>query len=236
MKLLLLITGILLTVEAAFSAIVVKDTQGREMTVEVLAYTESSRNVKIKRVADGQVFNVKIDVFDTESQTRIAENAPKAHAQLEVDVSVGRRRERLGDSSYMKKQTITAGVKIENESRDIDFEGGKGILFLIARQTSRYANDEEDYGKVMAREEFQFSVNPRDEPFEFEAKPVITTYDSDRDYTNIGGWEYYGYVVVIQDSDRDIHSVSTSIGNLKKDLESTPVLAKSLLGLQADQI
>lgn len=229
-----LVLTILISGVVRAGLISVSDTQGRSMEVEILAYTESSGNLKIKR-SDGQVFNVKIDVFDTESQAKIKANAPKAKADLVIRVSVGKRRSRQGDSSYMKDQTISASVAIENDSRDIDFKGGKGTLFLIARQTKRYADDAADYGKVLGKESFPVSALPGDS-FEYEAQPIVTSYDSDRDSSNIGGWEYYGYLFILQDEDGEIHSVDTSIGNLKKEVETYPATAKKLLGLSKEQL
>lgn len=224
----------LASIQAYAGPISVSDTQGRSMEVEVLAYTESSGNLKIKR-SDGQVFNVKIDIFDSESQEKIKANAPKAKADLIIRVSVGKRRSRQGDSSYMKDQTISASVAIKNDSRDIDFPEGKGTLFLIARQTKRYADDSADYGKVLSKQSFPVSTLPG-KSMEFEAEPIVTSYDSDRDSSNIGGWEYYGYLFILEDGDGDIHSVDTSIGNLKKDVETYPAAAKKLLSLTANQL
>jgi hypothetical protein len=226
-----LAAGGVATCEAAIS---VKDTKGRSMDVEVLAYTPKTGVTRIKRT-DGQVFTVNVNVFDEDSQKRIIEAAPKPQAELRIEVSVGRRRERLGDSSYMKKQTISASVGIDNESLDIDFSGGKGTLFLIARQTRRYSEKDSDYGKVLSKQEFKMSI-PASEEVEYEAKPVVTEYDSDRDSSNIGGWEYYGYLFILEDDEGAIHSVVTSIGNLKKQVENDDEHARKLLGLSKESI
>lgn len=231
MKALIFVLFFALSVSSvAGKPIKVTDTKGRSMDVEVLAYNPSSGNLKIERVEDSQHFNVKIGMFDVESQKRIAENAPKQKADLGIKVSVGKRRSRQGDSSYMKDQTISASVAVENESRDIDFPDGKGTLLLIARQTKRYSEDGADYGKVLSKQMFNITAKAG-EAISVEAKPIVTSYDSDRDSSNVGGWEYYGYAFVLVDSDGEIHTVDTSIGNLKKDVEENPVIGKELLGL-----
>lgn len=231
----LFIVSILLVPFFGSAAVIkVTDVKGRSMEVEVIAYTQSSGNVRIKRT-DGQFFNVKLDVFDTPSQEAIIANAPKARADLLVKVSVGKRRSQQGDSSYMKDQTITASFKVENDSRDVDFPGGKGTLFLIGRQTRRYSEDDADYGKVLGKESFAIALNAGEEA-EFEAKPIVTSYDSDRDYTNVGGFEYYGYLLVVEDDEGNVHTVETSIGNLKTDVEENPNLGKTLLGLSKDSL
>lgn len=231
-----LVTLFLLVPFLSFAATIkVTDLKGREMEVEVISYTPSTGATKIKRTSDGQIFSVKADLFDEASRKKIEANAPKPRADLLVRVSVGKRRKNQGDSSYMKEQTISASVAVDNDSRDINFVGGKGTLFLIARQTKRYSEEGSDYGKVLSKQSFNVAVEAGKES-EYEAKPVITAYDSDRDYTNVGGWEYYGYLLILEDSEGEIHTVETSIGNLKKDVESDDTLAKKLLGLKQDSL
>jgi hypothetical protein len=228
------IAALLLATFSMAATIQVTDTKGRSMEVDVLAHTPKTGQTKIKRT-DGQVFNVNINMFDEASQKRIVENAPKPSAELLVRVSVGKRRKRQGDSSYMKDQTITASITVENDSRDIDFNDGTGTLFLIARQTRRYAEDDADYGKVLSKQTFRITTKA-DKEASYEAKPVITSYDSDRDSSNVGGWEYYGYLFILEDDEKAIKEVVTSIGNLKKDVESDTTLAKKLLGLSQESI
>ncbi len=223
----------LLPISAA--EIEVTDVQGRSMNVEVMSYTQSSGNVRIKRIEDGQFFNVKLDVFDATSQEAIVANAPKAKAELVIKVSVGKRRKDQAGSSYMKDQTISASFTVENDSRDIDFPEGEATLFLIGRQTRRYSEDDADYGKVLSKQKFQVAVNPGEEK-EFEAQQIVTSYDSDRDFTNVGGFEYYGYLLVLKDSDGLVHTVETSIGSLKKDVEEDPTMGEKLSQLAKDSL
>ncbi|MCG8598586.1 MAG: hypothetical protein MI807_00390 [Verrucomicrobiales bacterium] len=235
MKLIFSLFGIVCLCEIGYAGTIrVTDTKGRSMDVEVISHIPNTGMTKIKRT-DGQVFNVNINLFDAESQKSIVANAPEPQAELEVSVSVGKRRKRQGDSSYMKDQTITATVTVENDSRDIDFTDGNGTLFLIARQTRRYAEDGADYGKVLSKQVFRITTKA-DEETKYEAKPVVTSYDSDRDSTNVGGWEYYGYLFILEDSNKEIKEVVTSIGNLKKDVEGDSALAKKLLNLSQESI
>ncbi|MEM1440990.1 MAG: hypothetical protein AAGF67_01525 [Verrucomicrobiota bacterium] len=220
----ILFAGFLFSTSAA--EIEVTDMKGRSMTVEVMSYTESSGNVRIKR-NDGQFFNVKLDIFDAASQEKIVANAPKAKAELLIRVSVGKRRKQQGTSSYMKDQTISASFTVENDSRDVDFPKGEATLFLIGRQTRRYSEDSADYGKVLSKQKFPVEVKAGEET-ELEALPIVTSYDSDRDSTNIGGFEYYGYLLVLKDEDGEVHTVETSIGNLKKDVEENPSMGMKL--------
>ena len=230
----LIAVGLCLTPGRFLRALEVKNTQGQKMNIEVLKYTKSSGNVRIERIEDGKIFNVKLNLFDAESQTKIVEAAPKARADLDIKLSAGKRRKKQPGSSFMEDQTVTASVLIKNESRDVDFEKGKATAFLVARQTKRFANRDEDYGKILAKQTFNVSL-PAGQETKYECKPVTTSYDADRDETNVGGWEYYGYVVIVEDGEGAIHSIETSIGNLKKDLDETPELGKQILGLSKDQ-
>ena len=129
MNLRCLICSLLLTFPClAMAEIEVQDTKGRKMKIEVLSYTASSGNVRIKRVSDGAIFNTKINAFDTASQESIRKAAPLAKAKLLSKVSVGRRRKNVRGSSYMERQTITAKATIENESRDTDFIDGTQVV------------------------------------------------------------------------------------------------------------
>lgn len=205
----------------AVSAIEVRNKAGQAMDVEVLAYTKSSGNVKIKRLPDGQIFNTKIDLFDEASQKAIAESAPALKPQLRVEVSVGRRRAREGDSSYMKRQEITVTVKARNDSRDIDLPTTKFTVLLVARNLLRYSNPKADTAKILLKEEFTKDL-PAGKDLEFECSPVVTEYDSDRDSSNIGGWEYDGYLMTMQDDTGKIIDAHTNIGPVEVDILKLP--------------
>ena len=213
----------------------VKDAKGRKMKIEVVSYTASSGNVRIKRVSDGAIINTKIHAFDTASQEKIKQAAPLVKAKLLSKVSVGRRRKNVRGSSYMERQTITAKATIENESRDTDFVDGKGTILLVAREMGRFSNKNDDYGKILHRESFHVTVNPGKE-FKYECKPVVTEYDSDRDSSNIGGWEYYGWVIIVQGKDGSVHSLETSIGNLKKEVDEDPRIGQAFLSLKTGKL
>ncbi len=219
---------------AATTAIDVKDTKGRSMDISVISYTKATGETKIKR-ADGAVFVVKLAMFDEASRKKIIAAAPKERADLLIKPSVGKRRKNQPGSSYMEDQTITASVYMKNLSRDIHFEDGKVTVFLVARQTSRFADRNADYGKILSRQTFNFSLKP-DQDVKIECKPIVTSYDSDRDSSNVGGWEYFGYMLIIQEKDGSIHSVETSIGRLKKAMDETPGSGKVFLELREGQM
>jgi len=185
---------------------------GQSMTVEVLSYTASSGNVRVKR-ADGQIFNTKLDVFDAASQEKIIANAPKEVAKFEMDVSIGKKRKDQGSSTYMENMTITTSAKISNVTRDTDLGETNFTILLVARNSRRYANRSEDWYKILSVQKFSTQL-PAGKFSEHELKPVATSYDSDKDSSNLGGWEFEGYLLVAQDPAGKILATKTSLGTV----------------------
>lgn len=228
----LLFTGLLAMLSGAGVKLVaapveVANKAGQSMTVEVLAYTASSGNVRIQRTSDGQIFNSKIDLFDAASQERIIANAPKELAKFEMDVSVGKKRRDIGSSSYLENMTITTSVKVANQSRDIDLDETDFTILLVARNSSRYADRSQDWYKLLSTQKFSTKL-AAGESSEHELKPIETAYDSDKDSSNVGGWEFEGYLLVAQDKSGKVIATKTSLGTV-----STTTVKEEKLILQA---
>lgn len=62
-----------------------------------------------------------------------------------------------------------------------------------------------------------------------ELQPITTKYDSDKDSSNIGGWEYDGYLLIIQKPDGKILEAKSSIGPLKTTVVGNPQLLERAL-------
>lgn len=210
-------------------AIIVKDTKGRTMDVEVTAYTKSSGNVRIKR-KDGNFFNVKISLFDKESQKRIKAAAPAAYPKLNINISAGKRRQKVAGSSYMKSNLVSVSVKIKNPARDIDLPKCRFTIILIGRNSKRYADKNLDWSKILSIQKFETAILASKE-YSQELQPISTKYDSDKDSSNIGGWEYDGYLLIVQKPDGEILKAKSSIGPLKTSVVDNPALLKKALGL-----
>jgi hypothetical protein len=198
------------SLEAAL--IEVANTAGQKMTVEIVAYTASSGNVRIKRT-DGQFFNTKVSVFDAASQEKIIANAPKALPDFTFDVSIGRQRARQGNSAYMQNMTITTSVKVENKSRDIDLDQTNCTIVLVGRNSRRYADRAQDWYKVLSVQKFSTQL-AAGKGSEHELKAVETSYDQDKDSSNLGGWEFEGYLLVAQDEKGNIIATKTTLGEV----------------------
>jgi hypothetical protein len=196
----------------AAAPIDVANKSGQSMTVEVLSYAASSGNVRIQR-KDGQIFNTKLDVFDAASQEKIIANAPKEIAKFEMDVSVGKKRRDQGSSSFMENMTITTSVKISNVTHDIDLGETSFTILLVARNSKRYADRTQDWYRILSVQKFSTQL-PAGKFSEHELKPVLTSYDSDKDSSNLGGWEFEGYLLVAQDPAGKILATKTSLGTV----------------------
>lgn len=190
----------------------VSNTAGQKMTVEVLAYTASSGNVRVKRT-DGQIFNTKIDVFNPASQKLIAENAPLALPEFTMDVSIGKKRKDQAGSSYMENMTISSSAKISNPSRDLDLPQTHFTILLIGRNSRRYANRAEDWLKILSVQKFQTEL-VAGKFSEHELEKIETSYDSDKDSSNVGGWEFEGYLLVAMDPEGKILATKSTIGSV----------------------
>lgn len=220
---------------AAAGAIEVKNTAGQVMEVEVLGYHKSSGNLRIKRSGDGRIFNTKIDLFDEASRKEIEAAAPELTPELGVEVSIGKRRARQGDSSFMKTQEITTTLKITNRTQNIDLARSKFTILLLGRSTSRYRDRNADMGKVLAKETFEQGI-PAGRQIELECKPVKTSFDSDFDSTNVGGWEYDGYVLVIQNAAGKIVDARSNIGPVETVTLKSPEAILKALNLEVEAV
>lgn len=190
----------------------VSNSAGQSMTVEVLSYTESSGNVRIQRT-DGQIFNTKIDVFDAASREKIIASAPKEIPRVKVDVSVGKKRRDVRGSSYMEYMTVTTSATVTNESRDTDLDETEFTILLVGRNSRRYANRNEDWYKILSVQRFTAQLVAGNSS-QYELKPIETQYDSDKDSSNVGGWEYEGYLLVGQDPEGAILYTKTTLGEV----------------------
>jgi len=210
-------------------AITVKDTKGRTMEIEVMSYTKSSGNVRIKR-KDGNLFNVKISLFDEVSQKQIIATAPPAYPKLDISISAGKRRQKVAGSSYMKSNLVSISTKIKNPSQDIDLPKCKFTIILIGRNSKRYADRKMDWSKILSVQKFESGLQASKE-LSHELQPITTKYDSDKDSSNAGGWEYDGYLLIIQKPDGEILEGKSSIGPLKTTVVNQPELLKKALNV-----
>lgn len=188
----------------------VSNTAGQTMTVEVLSYTASSGNVRVQR-SDGQIFNTKIDLFDPPSRERIIANAPKETAAFAMDVSIGKKRRDQARSSYMENMTVTTSVKVTNQARDTDLAETKFTILLLGRNSRRYADRSQDWYKVLSVQRFSTRLTAG-KSSSHELSPIETSYDSDKDSSNLGGWEFEGYLLIAQDEEGGILATKSTLG------------------------
>jgi hypothetical protein len=113
----------------------------------------------------------------------------------------------------MQSMTITTSVKVENTSRDIDLDQTNCTIVLVGRNSKRYANRAYDWYKVLSVQKFSTKLVAGGTS-EHELKAIETTYDQDKDSSNLGGWEFEGYLLVAQDEDGNIIATKTTLGDV----------------------
>jgi hypothetical protein len=113
----------------------------------------------------------------------------------------------------MQNMTITTSVKVENKSRDIDLDQTNCTIVLVGRNSKRYADRALDWYKVLSVQKFSTQL-VAGKSSKHELKSVETSYDQDKDSSNLGGWEFEGYLLVAQDKDGNIIATKTTLGEV----------------------
>ena len=90
-----------------------------------------------------------------------------------------------------------------------------------------------DWSKILSIQKFETAILASKETTH-ELTPITTSYDSDKDSTNLGGWEFDGYLLVVQDPQGKILLGKSSIGPLKTAVVNSPGLMKKALEFSVD--
>ncbi len=217
-------------------ALTVTDQKGRTLDIRVLSVTGNS--VTFTRQSDAKEYTLPISQFDQNSQELIrkeaaqlpaatpadAKQAPAAAPKIQADVVIGKRRRDKGDSYYMVKQEVTCTVKIANLSTTARVEGLSGQILFIGKNTKN-----PDLYSVLSTQKFEATVEPS-ATFTKEMEAFSTSYDSDNKGTgNIGGYQYFGYVLALMDGSGKVVLDQTTTGSFKLALGNKPGLLEEVL-------
>ena len=189
----------------------VKDTQGRALEIELLSVTD--KDVRFKRVDNAKEFTVPISQFDEASQAQVKQQAASLPAVLppfDIEVVIGKRHDE-GSSYYMVDQRISTTVKLKNKSNDAALPPLKGRMIFIGRDQKT-----EDDFTVLSVQEFKVGIAPAASS-ESLLEPFVTRYDGDqKGRGNVGGYQYFGYLIVfLNDKDEILFDYTTS-GPIRK--------------------
>ena len=217
---------------ASAAVVTVTDKNGRSLTAQLISVSET--HAKVKRVTDEKVFELPLASLNEASVKLLKEKAadlPKVYPELDVKISIGKRRVQKDDSYYMKTQTITTGVTLKNKDFEEDFPKSSARVVYIGQDKRN-----PDQYKVLFTNDFD--VAPAASKTAEATLPEFTTsYDSDNEgYGNIGGFQYEGYIFIIWDSEKKVILHKTTNAMISKALESDNSTLGRMIKIRKDTL
>lgn len=228
----LLAWATLATAVAGAAPLIVTDQKGRSIEIDLVSLTNDT--VTFTRKGNPKEFNMPVGQFDKNSQelirttaTDLPAVAPKPAApvvpKIQADVIIGKRRKKE-DSYYEVKQEVTGTVKIANLSTTTSTPAMSGKLIYIAQNTRTPS-----VFSVLSSQSFEATVKPG-ETFTKEMETFTTTYDSDNKGSgNVGGYQYFGYVLAIVDDTGAVIVSQTTTGSFRMALADKPEFLKQVM-------
>lgn len=214
---------------AAETRLTVKDTKGRSIGIDLVAFVNET--VIFRRQGDAKEFSLPIGNFDESSQALIRKEAadlPAPMPKLKPEVIVGKRAVKASGSFYMEKQTVTCTVKISNLDLKMPTPELKGKVIFIGQERRR-----PDEFSILSAQSFDVTV-PATETIVKELEPFSTSYDSDnKGEGNVGGYRYDAYILALTDAEGNIVLHETSSAIVRQSFEEKPSRLKELLGFTA---
>lgn len=203
----------------------VTDLKDRSIEIEVVSLSGS--NVTFRRPGNPKEFTLPVAQFTESSQELIRKEAaalPAAPPKLSVDVVIGKRRTDKADSYYMKTQEVTCSVKLTNLSNTNEVPTLKGKIVFIGQNTRTPS-----IFSVLSNQTFEASLKTA-ETVTRQTENFRTSYDSDnKGVGNIGGYQYYGYVLALCDGAGNVVFNQTTTGSFRKALEGKPDFLKKVV-------
>ena len=211
--------------------ITVTDTKGRTLEIELLSYV--GKEVKFKRIDNSKEFTVPLTQFDGPSQTKITELAttlPMVLPPFDIEVVIGKRSEQ-GSSYYMKNQTVTTTVKLKNKSNTEALPALQGRMIFVGRDQ----RTEDDF-IVLSTQEFKLEM-PAGGKCDRELRPFVTSFDGDQEGRgNVGGYQYYGFLIVFMDDKNEIVYDYTTSGPIRKAVGGNKKLLAAMAAYKKDTV
>ncbi len=203
----------------------VTDQKGRSIEIELIALAEDS--VTFRRQGNPKDFTLPISNFDQTSQDQIRKQAaqlPAVMPKIQPDVIIGKRRRDQAESYYMVKQEITCTVKLTNSSTTAKVPAINGKIVFIGQNTRTPSQL-----SVLSSQSFEATINPG-ETFTKEIDSFFTSYDSDNKGTgNVGGYQYFGYVLVMTDEAGKPVLDQTATGSFRLAISAKPALLSDIV-------
>lgn len=211
--------------------ITVTDLKGRSIEIELVSLSGDS--VTFCRAGNAKEYTLPISHFEANSQGLIRKQAdllPPPAPKVEADVTIGKRRSK-GDSYYMVNQKITCSVRIANLDTKNSVPSVTGQIVFIGQNRKT-----PDVYIVLSNQTFEASIE-RAGNVTKEMKSFTTKYDSDnKGYGNIGGFQYFGYILALKDKDGKIFYDQSSAGSLRQTLEGRRHLLEDVLAYKTGRV
>lgn len=208
-------------------AMTVTDQKGRSIEIELVALTDDS--VTFRRQGNPKDFILPVSNFDQASQDKIRKQAaqlPAVMPKIQPDVVIGKRRRDAEGSYYMVKQEITCTVKLTNSSTTAKVPTINGKIVFIGQSTRT-----PDLLSVLSSQSFEAAIDPG-ETFTKEIDSFFTSYDSDNKGSgNVGGYQYFGYVLVMTDAAGNPVLDQTATGSFRLAIAAKPALLNDVVKL-----
>lgn len=224
-RLLMLFLAWMVLESAAFcgTPITVTDQKGRSLDIELISV--AGDNVTFSRKGDPKEFTLPISNFAEISQNLIRKQAalmPAAVPKIRPDVVIGKRRSK-NDSYYMVRQEISSTVKLINTDTKVPVPPFTGRIVYLGQNQRR-----PDLLIVLSAQDFEGSIEAS-KTFVKEMETFVTSYDSDnKGYGNIGGFQYFGYLLVVRDQDEKIILDYTVSGPIRQAIKENQSVLKEM--------
>ena len=164
---------------------------------------------------------------DKAAQAELAKKYPS----LRIETKVGSRRRQLPGSSYMKKMTVTPSVSFDSSSTHPISSASATFLLVTMSTREKYTRGDELL-TVATNETIQIPAADKGSRRNFEFASLETTFDSERDSTNIGGTVYKYYIAAVFSDDKQFLHFETNCTPLAKHLEAHPELRTKFLNMK----
>lgn len=220
----LLIWSTLVATTFGGASMTVTDLKGRSLAIELISLAGDS--VTFRRQGDPKEFTLPIGNFDGTSQELIRKESsslPAVLPKIQPDVVIGKRR-RKDNSYYRVIQDVTCTVKLSNLSNTLQVPALKGTIVFIGQDQRT-----PEVLSVLSSQSFEFSMKPG-ESLSKEMEPFFTTYDSDnKGVGNVGGFQYFGYILVLTDASGNVVLDDTTTGSIRQAIKERPAVIKEVI-------
>lgn len=155
----------------------------------------------------------------------------RKYPALRIQVKVGKRNKPVAGSSYMKTMTMTPEIVIESAATQPMSAATATFLLVTMETEAKYRRGDEEL-IIATSETLGIPAVSKGARRNFEFKPLVSRYDSDRDYTNIGGQIYKYYIMAVFADDQQFLHFETNCPELAKHLQAHPELRTKFLGMK----